>query len=487
MLSAQYRVAVFIAFVVVGFTCSAADLPTPLAPRAALDRSDAGCILYTCHELITVPALGVKPVPIPKIYAMTADGRAQRPFIAPGGNFGFVEARQAAFSPDYTSVVFTSNFETARSAMFTDVFKLHLATGNVVRLSGNEWSAGDVKGRGTVYGVVQMGFTEVAPSAVNIAVQGMNGQTFRLKGELANAQGQVQQGQYTYVIENVPAGKVWIKCWHSRHKGDLKFVDVSANQQNPVATMHLNEGNWLATNPSISPDGRLAAVLSQHAWFVNQPAGLAKPDDPRGVQEQGFDTLALLDLARAGQCVFMWEPTKMRGQSAKDPRLSPDGRFVAFTMGEMPAESIAIASVDSLLKGMPDVRIVAAGQKALAVGAVGCGHAAWSPDGRRLAFIRVQSDLNLNFTGNLCVVNIDGTGLAPITQVRVNQCVANPCWSSDGTQLASGLITSRRQALNALDLLTLNISSDIWILGANGANPRQLTNDGRSGEPAWGK
>jgi Tol biopolymer transport system component len=481
------RIAGLFTFLLFALASQAAKPQTPLAPRVGLARSEAGYILYTRHEVIQTQAAGVRPLPVPKIYSMTADGREQRPFIAPAGSFGFVEARQPAFSPDYKSVLFTSNYETARSALFTDVFKLDLATGSILRLSGAEWSAGYIKGRGTIFGIVQLGYADVAPLAVSISVQGMNGQIFKLKGEMADAQGKVLQGQYTYVIENVPAGKVWVKCWHSRHKGDLKYVDVAANRQNVVATMHLNEGNWLVTNPSISSDGRLVAVLSQHAWYLNQSPGMVQPGDPRGVSEQGFDTLALLDLAKAGQLVFMWEPTKMRGQAAKDPRLSPDGRFVAFTMGEMPAESLAIASVDSLLRGAPDVRVVAAGQRALGVGAVSCGQPAWSPDGRRLAFIRFQSDLNLNFTGNLCVVNADGTGMALITQVRLNQCVTNPCWSPDATRLATGLVTSRRPALNALDLAGMNISSDIWTIGADGTNPRQLTADGRSSEPAWGR
>jgi hypothetical protein len=72
----------------------------------------------------------------------------------------------------------------------------------------------------------------------------------------------------------------------------------------------------------------------------------------------------------------------MRGLAAKDPRLSPDGRFVAFAMGELTAESLAVASVESLLRGAPYVRVIAAGQKALGVDAVSCTQPAWSPDGR---------------------------------------------------------------------------------------------------------
>jgi len=30
------------------------------------------------------------------------------------------------------------------------------------------------------------------------------------------------------------------------------------------------------------------------------------------------------------------------------------------------------------------------------------------------------------------------------------------------------------------------VISDIWTVGADGSDPRQLTNDGRSTDPAWG-
>lgn len=454
---------------------------SPLAPASAINRSNEGFILYSRLES---QAGGVA---VQKIFTMTADGQKQSPFINPkGGELNFVEARQPQFSPDYKTLTFTSNFESAKSALFTDVFTLDLASGKVVRVSGNEWSAGNVKRTGTVYGIVQIGMTDVAPNAVNVAVQGMNGKIYRLSAQMTNSQGQTQTGQYTYVIENVPAGKVWVKSWHSRHKGDLKFVDVAADKQTVVDTMHLADGNWLATNPSLSPDGKYMAVLSQHAYYVNS-INTGNPGDPQGVKEQGFDSVSLLDLTKAGQAVFMWEPTKMSGQNAKDPKFSPDGKSVAFTCGNMPAESVSIMSLDSMLKGTPQVKTVAAGQQMLGVGAVACSQPAWSPDGKKIAFIRAQSDLNMNFTGNVCVVNIDGTGLTQVSRVAGNQCVVNPCWSPDGKKIAAGVIVSKRAQLNALDLLGLNITCDVWTINLDGSNPTQLTRDGKSSEPAWGK
>jgi hypothetical protein len=95
-------------FVVFTAALPPAHPQTPLSPRAALLRSAAGSILFTRYEVIASPVAGVQPVPVPKIYSMTADRRSQRPFIAPAGDVGVIEARQPAFSPDYKSVLFSA-------------------------------------------------------------------------------------------------------------------------------------------------------------------------------------------------------------------------------------------------------------------------------------------------------------------------------------------------------------------------------------------
>ncbi len=374
------------------------------------------------------------------------------------------------WSPDGKRVLFASDLQSARSALFMDSFLADLESGRVSRITGNEWSAGPVRGTATLHGIVRCGMAERlnVMDQVCITYQGGGGRIYKLLGRRRGE-------EYVYTLPNVPAGKLWVKCYVSKHIGDIKMVDVAPGEQEVVDDMELTTGNLLATNPSISPDGRYLVVLSQHAYY--------NPGEE--TKECGFDTIAVCDVEMAGQCVALWDPTRMQGQYAKDPRLSPDGKWIALSMGQTGMESLAVCSLQSLLNDSPQPRVILRGEQVLASHTTGHRNPAWSPDGRRLAVMRAISTTQ-GFTGNLVVVNADGTGARQVTQAAMNQCVANPSWSSDGRRIAFQLITSRRQILDITDLLMRNIVSDIWTIRADGADATQLTNDGRSAEPAWG-
>jgi len=435
----------------------------------------AGNILYVHHEMISVPELGVnQTIPVGKIFLMTGDGRGQVPFIAPAG---YVQAGTPWWSLDGRRIAFTCDFEMARSALFSDVFVADLQTGQVRRLTGNEWHPGPQKGYGSLIGVVRQWPVEQVRGIqqVNISCQGGNGVVHKLKGVRTNEQGQEIPGEYYYTIDHVPAGKIWVKCYISRHVGALKIVDVLPGRETLVETMSLMEGNRLASHPSLTPDGRYCVGLSQHAYY--NPA--------EKVKECGFDTIAVLDCENPALPVALWEPTKMQGQYAKQPKLSRDGKWVAFALGDFGAESIAVCSLESMLRGAPEVRVVVPGQKILGSHTVGGSSPDWSPDGRQIVFVRHMVSTQ-GFTGNLCIVGADGSGLRQITQVAMNQCPGTPSWSPDSRRIACHLVTSRGPTLNITDILMGQAVSDIWTVGADGSDPRQLTNDGRSTDPAWG-
>jgi hypothetical protein len=440
-----------------------------LAPnRTRFKESSSGHILYVRYEVIKVQGGGLdETMAIPKIFIMTGEGEGQAPFIYPKD---FSQVLNPWWSPDGKHVLFASDFQSARSALFMDSFLADLESGTVHRITGNEWSAGPVRGTGTIRGTVCAGMAERlnVMDQVCIACQGGGGNVYKLKGVLTG-------DEYGYTIPNVPAGKLWVKCYVSKHIGDMKMVDLAPGEEVTVDEMDLTAGNFLATNPSITPDGRYLVILSQHAFynpFVE-------------IKECGFDTIGVCDVEMAGQCVALWDPTRMQGQFAKDPRLSPDGKWIAFSMGDTTMESLAVCSLQSMLSGAPQPRVILPGERVLASHTTAHTNPAWSPDGQRLAVVRVISTTQ-GFTGNLFVVNSDRSGLRQVTQVATHQCVANPSWSPDGKRIAFQLVTSRRPALDITDLLTRNIVSDIWTIRADGSDPRQLTNDGRSAEPAWG-
>ncbi len=434
-----------------------------------------GNILYVRQEMVPVPELGAgQTIPVGKIFLMTGDGRGQVPFIAPGT---FVQAGTPWWSLDGRRIAFTCDFEMARSALFSDVFVADLEKGYIHRLTGNEWHPGSTNGYGSIIGVVRQWPIEQVRGLqqVNISHQGGNGVVHKLKGVRTDRQGQEFAGEYYYTIDNVPAGKIWVKCWVSRHIGALKIVDVLPGRETLVETMDLMEGNRLASHPSLTPDGRYCVGLSQHAYY--NPA--------EKVKECGFDTIAVMDCENPAMPVGIWEPTKMQGQYAKQPKLSRDGKWIAFAMGDFGAESIAVCTLESMIRGAPQVRVVVPGQKILGSHTVGGSSPDWSRDGRQIVFVRHMVSTQ-GFTGNLCVVNTDGSGLRQITQVAMNQCPGTPSWSPDGRRIACHLVTSHNPALNITDILMGQAISDIWTVGADGSDPRQLTNDGRSTDPAWG-
>jgi len=427
-----------------------------------LRRAAGGHILYTRYEVLPdVTGTGGPSTPLGKIHVMTGDGQGQVPFIRPPHPW---QAGTPRWSPDGRRILFSSDFLMWRSALFTDVFMTDLDTGRTYRVTGAEGFPGGTRPeRGTVECAIidDHGGLVDRKKQVHVAIQGHD--------EMLGLPDSLQ-----FDINNAPAGKIWIKCWVSKHVGDLQIVDVPAGGTVRADEMKLSAGNFLATHPSITPDGRYLVFLSQHAYYNRR----------KKIREQGYDTVSVMDLHNPAKLAITWDPIRVGGQLAKAPKLSPDGRWIALSMGLPPKESLAICPLDSLLAGRPRPQAIVPGQ--MFVGG-GTGHTdpAWSPDGRQIAFSRYTATTEW-MKGDIFVVNADGSGLRQVTQVAGNQMAVCPSWSPDGRRIAFQLVTSRRAVLFVTDIAVRNVTSDIWTIAADGSDPRQLTRDGRSAEPAWG-
>jgi len=456
----------------------------PLTPRLAVERSQTGHILYS-RWLTDAPA------PRRVICLMDGQGRGQSPFIVPPAPW---DAFEPTWSADGTKIAFSSNYELTRSALNADIFLIDLRTGSVRRATGNEQAPPATSGKAKIL-VIPGGTvanSEVVLDNLRVCWQGGDGKTIKPLGEKRKT-----------LIEDVPANQtIWIKARANGFVGCLKVIRTPGPGKTAKVDFNVNTGMPLATSPSLTPDGRYAVVLWQHAFYDPHPRekprimhgsyhllGLKvvmEGSGERFAHESGFDTIAVIDLAKGTPPVSGWDPIQMGGQFAKHPRVSPDGKSVLFTMGHLPMESIAVCSLDSLAAGKPQPKVLAQGQLVPAQYHLGHSYPAWSPDGKRIVFCQSYCSMDMNFTSNLWVANADGTAARQVTRLQLNQAAAYPTWSPDGKRIAAQVITSRREVLNPLDIATGNVVSDIYSIAADGTDPQQLTNDGRSAEPAWG-
>jgi TolB protein len=96
---------------------------------------------------------------------------------------------------------------------------------------------------------------------------------------------------------------------------------------------------------------------------------------------------------------------------------------------------------------------------------------AYTPDGKRIVFVTVDANYSKLF---ISIMNADGTGITPITGAGTN-LDENPAVSPDGKTIV----------FNRYTLSSQGETSDIYTVGIDGSNLRQLTTDGESFDPLY--
>lgn len=142
---------------------------------------------------------------------------------------------------------------------------------------------------------------------------------------------------------------------------------------------------------------------------------------------------------------------------------SPDGRFVAYRAqsgsrtGGLAPSDIYVATAD----GLHQAAVTHSGNHDTQV--------AWSPDGRRLAYVSMPAGTSGNFS--IIIVNRDGSDARKI--VDGSTTVQNPSWSADGTFIVFQSRNGLRQQLA--------------VVPARGGSIRWLASTIDGAEPYWAR
>jgi Tol biopolymer transport system component/serine/threonine protein kinase len=181
-----------------------------------------------------------------------------------------------------------------------------------------------------------------------------------------------------------------------------------------------------AFDPAISPDGRFIVYVAE---------------------EDGRDDLFVADLRGESR-------VRLTNDDARetDPQVSPDGSRIVFTRLRPDARTSEIWSVPLLGGTLAPLVSTAADP-------------AWSPDGKRLAFIhRPEPDGPLV----LATANADGSDVRPVLRGDASDLhMRGVAWSPDEREIA--FVRSRG-----------GVTGELWIVEATGGSPRQLSHDSAS-------
>jgi Tol biopolymer transport system component len=219
----------------------------------------------------------------------------------------------------------------------------------------------------------------------------------------------------------------------------------------PCAAQHIVTHGEL---PNVSTDGSLITFLSDRTGTNNVFVIAVDGSGERQISQNGAGTPRF---SRDGRSILFAGPGADSGRvtavpvnggewrvlasvPGRSPVLSPDGQRVAFLIGPWTSTVTAVANADG-----SGVHHIAGGGRTTA------WNAAWSPDGRRIAYTYGDSNRVLQVR----VVNADGSDDHAVTRIDRSEGSAQmPAWSPDGRRLAVQVSRQHYGHIWVVDLTT---------------------------------
>jgi len=410
-------------------------------------------------------------ISISDIYIMNADGSDVRNLT----NLNAVDAVYQAGTPLWTwdgaKVLFSSNYHMWKSFNYRDVFEINPDGSGLRRITGSERIT--PVGYGSLTVNVDTQEQTLHPSQVVVSYQGSDRPwTVDSPGVTSQISGQ----NFSITFPKVPSGKIWVKCNKDGHRGDVNLsVDVPDGGSGSVS-FHLVNGTVLScSSPSAAPGMVKVAYDSTYSYFTYE----LKDGRP---QEKIVDFVSLLWANADGAFP---DVRNEETTYCSTGRFAPTGNRMAFVLGPYLADSIVIIPTDTADGLQAQRELLASG--GTAIGAYyGCVSPAWSPDGKKIAYVASYTDWNFNITGDVFVIPADGSSTpVQVTRVNYNQLASYPSFNPDGSKVAFALLTGAPQGLNVLDIGTYKFTVDICTIDVDGSGFTQITHDGASLEPTW--